>query len=181
MKLAQMYMKRVTRELELVHNSDRESTQEALLLQGLHFAYRAHQVILEAVVFFNYHYKMRLSVFNRLMVWQGKKRKKKVLRWHQEISCYNLEPIYCMYCQRIVFLGFCAISYRDNYLCFPSPRPILWLGSICKMTRIIQVSLFSSSLPSHFGELQNSLQCLARTKFRISNQNTLKINKIKII
>lgn len=86
-----------------------------------------------------------------------------------------------MYCQRIVFLGFCAISYRDNYLCFPSPRPILWLGSICKMTRIIQVSLFSSSLPSHFGELQNSLQCLARTKFRISNQNTLKINKIKII
>lgn len=69
MKLAQMYMKRVTRELELVHNSDRESTQEALLLQGLHFAYRAHQVILEAVVSFNYHYKMRLSVFNRLMVW----------------------------------------------------------------------------------------------------------------
>ncbi|KAL9407498.1 hypothetical protein AB3S75_046111 [Citrus x aurantiifolia] len=45
MKLAQMYMKRVTRELELVHNSDRESTQEALLLQGLHFAYRAHQFV----------------------------------------------------------------------------------------------------------------------------------------
>lgn len=50
MKLAQMYMKRVTRELELVHNSDRESMQEALLLQGVHFAYRAHQVILKFVV-----------------------------------------------------------------------------------------------------------------------------------
>ncbi|KAK2645560.1 hypothetical protein Ddye_020755 [Dipteronia dyeriana] len=34
MKLAKMYMKRVSMELELVHNSDRESTQEALLLQG---------------------------------------------------------------------------------------------------------------------------------------------------
>ncbi|KAI9195456.1 hypothetical protein LWI28_014992 [Acer negundo] len=43
MKLAQMYMKRVSTELELVRNSDRESTQEALLLQGVHFAYRAHQ------------------------------------------------------------------------------------------------------------------------------------------
>ncbi|KAJ0033915.1 hypothetical protein Pint_24164 [Pistacia integerrima] len=43
MKLAQMYMKRVTIEFESVRNSDRESTQEALLLQGVHFAYRAHQ------------------------------------------------------------------------------------------------------------------------------------------
>ncbi|KAH7526825.1 hypothetical protein JRO89_XSUnG0049300 [Xanthoceras sorbifolium] len=43
MKLAQTYMKRVTTEIELDRNSDRESTQEALLLQGVHFAYRAHQ------------------------------------------------------------------------------------------------------------------------------------------
>ncbi|KAK2645380.1 hypothetical protein Ddye_020575 [Dipteronia dyeriana] len=43
MKLAQMYMKRVSTELELVCSSDRVSTQEALLLQGVHFAYRAHQ------------------------------------------------------------------------------------------------------------------------------------------
>ncbi|KAK2658276.1 hypothetical protein Ddye_004809 [Dipteronia dyeriana] len=43
MKLAQMYMKRVSTKLELVHNSDRESTQEALFFQGMHFAYRAHQ------------------------------------------------------------------------------------------------------------------------------------------
>lgn len=44
MKLATMYMKRVTIEFESMRNSDRESTQEALLLQGVHFAYRAHQV-----------------------------------------------------------------------------------------------------------------------------------------
>ncbi|XP_030539816.2 uncharacterized protein LOC115747702 isoform X1 [Rhodamnia argentea] len=43
MKLATMYMKRVTMEFESMRNSDRESTQEALLLQGVHFAYRAHQ------------------------------------------------------------------------------------------------------------------------------------------
>ncbi|KAK2661786.1 hypothetical protein Ddye_000360 [Dipteronia dyeriana] len=43
MKLAQMYMKRVSTDLELVRNSDWESTQEALFLQGVHFAYRAHQ------------------------------------------------------------------------------------------------------------------------------------------
>ncbi|XP_030472905.1 actin cytoskeleton-regulatory complex protein PAN1 isoform X1 [Syzygium oleosum] len=43
MKLATMYMKRVTTEFESMRNSDRESTQEALLLQGVHFAYRAHQ------------------------------------------------------------------------------------------------------------------------------------------
>ncbi|KAM7279325.1 hypothetical protein ACFE04_006459 [Oxalis oulophora] len=42
-KLAKVYMERVRMELELVRNSDRESTQEALLLQGVHFAYRAHQ------------------------------------------------------------------------------------------------------------------------------------------
>ncbi|TXG47489.1 hypothetical protein EZV62_026783 [Acer yangbiense] len=38
MKLGQMYMKREL-EFELVRNSDRESTQEALLLQGVHFAF----------------------------------------------------------------------------------------------------------------------------------------------
>jgi hypothetical protein len=47
MRLAKMYMKRVITELELARNSERECNQEALLLQGLHFAYRAHQVILE--------------------------------------------------------------------------------------------------------------------------------------
>ncbi|XP_012084221.1 protein CHUP1, chloroplastic [Jatropha curcas] len=43
MKLAKMYMRRVIMELELARNSDRESSQEALVLQGVHFAYRAHQ------------------------------------------------------------------------------------------------------------------------------------------
>ncbi|GLT73892.1 hypothetical protein SLA2020_457220 [Shorea laevis] len=43
MKLATMYIKRVATELEFARRSDRESTQEALLLQGMHFAYRAHQ------------------------------------------------------------------------------------------------------------------------------------------
>ncbi|OVA16633.1 hypothetical protein BVC80_1543g67 [Macleaya cordata] len=43
MKLARMYMKRVSMELESVRSSERESTQEALLLQGVRFAYRAHQ------------------------------------------------------------------------------------------------------------------------------------------
>ncbi|XP_043724551.1 protein CHUP1, chloroplastic [Telopea speciosissima] len=43
MKLAKMYMKRVSSEIESVQNSERESMQEALLLQGVHFAYRAHQ------------------------------------------------------------------------------------------------------------------------------------------
>ncbi|KAF8017677.1 hypothetical protein BT93_H2771 [Corymbia citriodora subsp. variegata] len=43
MRLATMYMKRVTMEFESMRNSDRESSQEALLLQGVHFAYRAHQ------------------------------------------------------------------------------------------------------------------------------------------
>lgn len=41
--LAKMYMQRVAMELESVRNSERESSQEALLLQGVHFAYRAHQ------------------------------------------------------------------------------------------------------------------------------------------
>ncbi|KAK4773132.1 hypothetical protein SAY87_028151 [Trapa incisa] len=47
MKLAKAYMKRVTLELESVRRSDREAqaTQEALLLQGVHFAYRAHQFV----------------------------------------------------------------------------------------------------------------------------------------
>ncbi|KAF6167204.1 hypothetical protein GIB67_029842 [Kingdonia uniflora] len=43
MKLAKMYMKRVSMELESVRTVERESTQEALLLQGVRFAYRAHQ------------------------------------------------------------------------------------------------------------------------------------------
>ncbi|OMO58594.1 hypothetical protein COLO4_34507 [Corchorus olitorius] len=43
MRLATIYMKRVAKELQLVRNLDKESTQEALLLQGMHFAYRAHQ------------------------------------------------------------------------------------------------------------------------------------------
>ncbi|KAG8658964.1 protein CHUP1, chloroplastic [Manihot esculenta] len=43
MKLAKMYMRRVIMELELARNSDRESNQEALVLQGVHFAYRTHQ------------------------------------------------------------------------------------------------------------------------------------------
>ncbi|KAB2625073.1 protein CHUP1 [Pyrus ussuriensis x Pyrus communis] len=43
MNLANIYMKRVTLELESIRNSDRESSQESLLLQGVHFAYRAHQ------------------------------------------------------------------------------------------------------------------------------------------
>ncbi|XP_027919077.1 protein CHUP1, chloroplastic isoform X1 [Vigna unguiculata] len=43
MTLVKMYMKRVTIELESIRNSDRESIQDSLLLQGVHFAYRAHQ------------------------------------------------------------------------------------------------------------------------------------------
>ena len=42
--LAKVYMKRVTLELESIRYSDRESSQESLLLQGVNFAYRAHQV-----------------------------------------------------------------------------------------------------------------------------------------
>ncbi|KAK4775839.1 hypothetical protein SAY87_023800 [Trapa incisa] len=45
MKLAKAYMQRVTLEFELVCRSDREATQEALLLQGVHFAFRAHQFV----------------------------------------------------------------------------------------------------------------------------------------
>ncbi|MED6222160.1 hypothetical protein PIB30_061697 [Stylosanthes scabra] len=43
MTLVKMYMKRVTMELESNRNTDRESSQDSLLLQGVHFAYRAHQ------------------------------------------------------------------------------------------------------------------------------------------
>ncbi|KAL1334363.1 protein CHUP1, chloroplastic isoform X2 [Arachis ipaensis] len=43
MTLAKMYMKRVTMELKSNRNTDRESSQDSLLLQGVHFAYRAHQ------------------------------------------------------------------------------------------------------------------------------------------
>ncbi|KAK3008814.1 hypothetical protein RJ639_013660 [Escallonia herrerae] len=41
--LAKMYMKRVVLELESIQYSERESTQEALLRQGVQFASRAHQ------------------------------------------------------------------------------------------------------------------------------------------
>ena len=37
-------MKIVTMELESNQNTDRESSQDSLLLQGVHFAYKAHQV-----------------------------------------------------------------------------------------------------------------------------------------
>ncbi|KAI4335105.1 hypothetical protein L6164_013784 [Bauhinia variegata] len=43
MTLVKMYMKRVTLELESIQNSNRPSSQESLLLQGVHFACRAHQ------------------------------------------------------------------------------------------------------------------------------------------
>lgn len=43
MTLVKMYMKRLTMELKSIRNSDRESSQDSLLLQGVHFAYRAHQ------------------------------------------------------------------------------------------------------------------------------------------
>ncbi|GMJ02167.1 IPGA1-LIKE2 [Hibiscus trionum] len=42
-KLVTMYIKRVGTELQLVRSLDKESAQEALLLQGMHFANRAHQ------------------------------------------------------------------------------------------------------------------------------------------
>ncbi|CAN8321172.1 unnamed protein product [Cochlearia groenlandica] len=42
-KLAKTYMNRVANELESARNMDRESTREALLLQGVRFAYRTHQ------------------------------------------------------------------------------------------------------------------------------------------
>ncbi|KAI8002478.1 hypothetical protein LOK49_LG08G03462 [Camellia lanceoleosa] len=43
MMLAKIYMRRVLVELESIQYSERESTQEGLLIQGVHFAYRAHQ------------------------------------------------------------------------------------------------------------------------------------------
>uniref|UniRef100_A0A7N0VAT7 Uncharacterized protein n=1 Tax=Kalanchoe fedtschenkoi TaxID=63787 RepID=A0A7N0VAT7_KALFE len=43
MKLANLYMKRVMMEVHSMRSSEREYAQEALLLQGVHFAYRAHQ------------------------------------------------------------------------------------------------------------------------------------------
>ncbi|WOL03232.1 protein CHUP1, chloroplastic isoform X2 [Canna indica] len=42
-KLARVYIGRVSTELEWIRNSERESAQEALLFQGVRFAYRAHQ------------------------------------------------------------------------------------------------------------------------------------------
>ncbi|XP_057433996.1 protein CHUP1, chloroplastic-like [Lotus japonicus] len=43
MNLVKVYIKRVTMELGSARNSGRQSSQESLLLQGMHFAYRAHQ------------------------------------------------------------------------------------------------------------------------------------------
>ncbi|XP_010914782.1 INCREASED PETAL GROWTH ANISOTROPY 1-like protein 2 [Elaeis guineensis] len=42
-KLAKVYLKRVSMELESVRHSERESAQEALVFQGVRFAYRVHQ------------------------------------------------------------------------------------------------------------------------------------------
>ncbi|KAJ3669582.1 hypothetical protein LUZ60_011532 [Juncus effusus] len=42
-KLAKVYMKRVSRELDSMRNSEREAVQESLLFQGVRFAYRVHQ------------------------------------------------------------------------------------------------------------------------------------------
>ncbi|WOL16411.1 protein CHUP1, chloroplastic isoform X2 [Canna indica] len=42
-KLAKVYMRRVSMELESARHSERESAQEALLFEGVRFAYRAHQ------------------------------------------------------------------------------------------------------------------------------------------
>ncbi|XP_039072273.1 protein CHUP1, chloroplastic-like [Hibiscus syriacus] len=43
MKLVKMYIRRVGTELQTARSLDKESEQEALLLQGMHFANRAHQ------------------------------------------------------------------------------------------------------------------------------------------
>ncbi|XP_058203493.1 protein CHUP1, chloroplastic [Rhododendron vialii] len=43
MMLAKIYLRRVTTELESAQYLERESTQEGLLLQGIHFAYKVHQ------------------------------------------------------------------------------------------------------------------------------------------
>ncbi|XVF28105.1 hypothetical protein REPUB_Repub15cG0000300 [Reevesia pubescens] len=43
LKLASMYIKRVGTELQSIRSLDKESAQEALLLQGMHFACRANQ------------------------------------------------------------------------------------------------------------------------------------------
>ncbi|XP_039071348.1 protein CHUP1, chloroplastic-like isoform X2 [Hibiscus syriacus] len=43
MKLVTMYIKRVGTELQSVRSLDKETAREALLLQGMHFANRAHQ------------------------------------------------------------------------------------------------------------------------------------------
>ncbi|KAJ6816593.1 protein CHUP1, chloroplastic [Iris pallida] len=45
-KLAKVYMKRVSAELELARHLEKETAQEALLYQGVHFAYRAYQASL---------------------------------------------------------------------------------------------------------------------------------------
>lgn len=44
MMLAKIFLRRVTTEIESVQYLERESTQEGLLLQGIHFAYKVHQV-----------------------------------------------------------------------------------------------------------------------------------------
>ncbi|XP_042462845.1 protein CHUP1, chloroplastic-like [Zingiber officinale] len=42
-KLARLYLSRATMELKVFQHSERQSAQEALLLQGVKFAYRTHQ------------------------------------------------------------------------------------------------------------------------------------------
>lgn len=42
-RLAKVYMRKVSLELESTRRAERESAQEALLFEGVRFAYRAHQ------------------------------------------------------------------------------------------------------------------------------------------
>lgn len=42
-RLAKVYMRKVSLELESTRHAERESAQEALLFEGVRFAYRAHQ------------------------------------------------------------------------------------------------------------------------------------------
>ena len=45
-QLAKKYMKRVASELDTLSGPEKEPTQEFLILQGVRFAFRVHQVIL---------------------------------------------------------------------------------------------------------------------------------------
>lgn len=52
MGLAKVYIKKVSAELKLIRHTERESIQEALLLQGVRFAYRAYQASNMSTIFF---------------------------------------------------------------------------------------------------------------------------------